>query len=170
MDTFYVVLSVIKEIFTRYPFEAASFVLFLHVMLTIHECSHAIVGALCGVPSTGIRIGDKPLFTLPVLGYNITIGWKPSSGHTTFVDEGNFPDTWAVFATYLAGPLSVILAGPVFFSLCRHSHFLLAVSFGPLFSFCGIHDLRKRCPDGGAIRRLWKVLRARESTSRSIEA
>jgi membrane-associated protease RseP (regulator of RpoE activity) len=169
MNTFQLVLLVIEEIFTKYPFEVAGFVLFLHSVLAIHEGSHAIVGALCGVRSTGIRIGDKPLFTIPVLGYKITVGWLPSSGHTTFVDEEKLPDTWQVFVTYLAGPLSVICAGPLFYMLCRDSHFFLAVSLGALFSVCGIYDLRKNCPDGAAIRRLWKVLRARGNTMGSME-
>jgi hypothetical protein len=163
-------LWVFKDIFTNDLVEVASFILFFHVMLTIHEGAHAVVGALCGVPSTGIRIGDKPLFTIHVLGYKVALGWRPSSGHTTFVDEGRFPDSWAVFMTYLAGPLAVVCTGPVFFLLCRHNHFLLAVSFGALFSFCGIYDLRKSCPDGAAIRRLWKVLRARSSPSDSLKA
>jgi len=133
---------------------------FLPIGLVLHECGHAVVGALLGVRSTGIRFGEKPVFTKVVRGYSITVGWLPTSGHTTFVDERNFPQTWQVLATYLAGPLAVFFFGPVFFLMFQHSHLYAAALFGALFSFNGIYDLRANCPDGIAIRRLWKVLRA----------
>lgn len=170
MDALHLVWLVAEEIFTKYLFEVASVVLFLHVTLTIHECAHAVVGVLLGLRSTGIRIGVEPLFTFSVLGYEIALGLWPSNGHTTFVDEGRFPDTWQVLVTYLAGPLSVVCAGPVFFMLSRHGHFPAAVSLGALCSFSGLYDLRKSCPDGVAIRRVWKVLRTRGTTENSMEA
>jgi hypothetical protein len=141
-------------------FAIGVYILFLHIGLVIHEAGHAIVGALLGVRSTGIRFGAKPLFTVVVLGYSVTLGWLPTSGHTTFEDEKNFPDTWQVLATFLAGPLSVVFAGPVFFLLFQHSHPYAAAIFGAFFSFHGLYDLRASCPDGVAIRRLWKVLRS----------
>lgn len=160
MYSFYSIWCVIEESVNQNLFAIGVYFLFGHMMLTLHEGGHAITGAMLGVRSTGIRIGSKPIFTVPVLGYAVTVGWLPTSGHTTFVDEGNFPDTWQVLVTYLAGPLSVFCAGPVFFLLFQHNHFHAAAIFGALFSFCGIYDLRKNCPDGTAIRRLWKVLRS----------
>jgi hypothetical protein len=162
MYSFQFVLWSIEETVKQYHFAIAVYVLFTHVMLTIHEGGHAVTGALVGVRSTGIRIGGGPMFTITVLGYPITVGWMPTSGHTTFVDEGNFPNTWQVLATYLAGPVLVVCAGPVFFLLFRHSHFYVAAIFGALFVLCGICDLRKNCPDGKAIRELWGMLRSEE--------
>ena len=160
MYSFQFVLWTLEEAVKQYQFAIGVYVLFGHMLLTLHEGGHALIGALVGVRSTGIRIGAKPSFTITVLGYAIAVGWRPTSGHTTFVDEGNFPDTWQVLVTYLAGPLSVVCAGPVFFLLFRHSHFHVAAIFGALFVFCGIYDLRKSCPDGEAIRRRWKILRS----------
>jgi hypothetical protein len=160
MYSFQFIVWALEDTVKQYHFAIATYLLFFHTMLVIHEGSHAATGALLGLRSTGVRIGDKPLFTISVLHYAVTLGWKPTSGHTYFVDEENFPDTWQVLATYLAGPLAVVFAGPVFFLLFRHSHLRTAAVFGVLFSFCGVYDLRKGCPDGKAIRRLWKILRS----------
>jgi hypothetical protein len=160
MYSFQFVLWSIEQAVRQYQFAIAVYIVFAHVMLAIHEGGHAVTGALVGVRSTGIRIGASPLFTITVRGYAITVGWMPSSGHTTFVDEGHFSNTWQVLVTYLAGPLSVVCAGPVFFLLFRHSHFYVAAIFGALFVVAGICDLRKNCPDGKAIRELWRILRA----------
>jgi hypothetical protein len=159
MVSFQFFLWAIEDSVKQYPFTIGVYFLFSHMMLVIHEGGHAVAGALLGVPSTGIRIGTRPIFKVVVLGYSITVGWLPTSGHTTFVDEGNFPDTWQVLVTYLAGPLSVVCAGPLFFLLVQHSHVYTASIFGALFVLSGICDLRKNCPDGLALRRLWKVLR-----------
>jgi hypothetical protein len=148
----------------QYQFAIVVYILFAHMVFAIHEVGHAVAGALLGVRSTGIRIGTKPIFTVVVRGYSFTLGWLPNNGHTTFVDEGNFPDTWQVLLTYLCGPLAVLCAGPVFFLLFRHAHFYEATIFGLCFFFCGIYDLRKTCPDGIAIRRLLHVLRSERLT------
>jgi hypothetical protein len=162
MYSFQFVWWSIEQAVWQYQFAIGVYVVFTHVMLAIHEGAHAVTGALVGVRSTGIRIGASPIFTITVRGYAITVGWMPSSGHTTFVDEGHFSNTWPVLVTYLAGPLSVVCAGPVFFLLFRHSHFYEAAIFGALFVLCGICDLRKSCPDGKAIRELWGMLRSEE--------
>jgi hypothetical protein len=141
MYSFQFVLWSIEQAVRQYQFAIAVYIVFAHVMLAIHEGGHAVTGALVGVRSTGIRIGASPLFTITVRGYAI-------------------PNTWQVLVTYLAGPLSVVCAGPVFFLLFRHSHFYVAAIFGALFVVAGICDLRKNCPDGKAIRELWRILRA----------
>ncbi|WP_434715605.1 M50 family metallopeptidase [Paraburkholderia sp. A3RO-2L] len=150
---------VVKELFTQYPLELFVISFFKYWLIAIHEIGHAVVGAFCGLRSTGIRIGDKPVLTVTIRGYRITIGRRAHSGHVTFVDEGNFQDTWQVFATYLAGPLAVIIAGPVFFVLLNPGHWYLAHVYSIVLVLCGFYDLRKTCPDGKAIRRLWVVLR-----------
>lgn len=153
-------LWTVEDVVKQNCFAIGVYLLFLPIGLVIHEAGHAIVGAMLGLRSTGIRIGSRPVLTVGVFGYSITVGWVPTSGHTTFVDEQDFPDTWQVLATFLAGPLSVVCAGPVFFLLFRESHAYAAAIFGTLFSFHGIYDLRASCPDGESIRRLWRLLRA----------
>lgn len=160
MDSFQFVLWNLEDALRQYQFAIVVYLLFSHTVLAIHECGHALTGALLGLRSTGIRIGTGQVFRFAIRGYAVIIGWRPGSGHTTFVDEGNFPKTWQVLVTYLAGPLSVVLAGPVFFLCFRHSHLLAASIFGALAIFAGLYDLRKATPDGTAIRQIWKVLRS----------
>jgi hypothetical protein len=138
--------------------------LYMHGTTLIHESGHALVGALLGLKSTAIRVGTGPNLTIPLPGYPITVGLIPKSGHATFVDEANFPDTWQVLVTYLAGPLALVCSGLVVFLLLRHVEHSTAVIFGVLMGLNGLYDLRANVPDGAKARRVWKVLRARRLT------
>ncbi len=144
------------------PYFRVAVVLYLHLTLLIHEVGHAVVGALLGLKSTGIRLGTRPILKIPLPGYPISVGLVPGSGHTTFELEDNFPETWQVLVTFLAGPLLVSCAGVVFFLMLRHTEIYTAAIFGALMVFHGFYDLRESCPDGVEVRRLWRVLRERQ--------